>query len=325
MAVRYQKIARHIISCSHTVLSSGHAFALTEILEILDVEEHVEQVLLPDSDSERIRRLGMLAAAIRTEQYKYERRRLTCPISESAMAPGSYIYVHSDSKEIDSMEREYRARLRVTPSILDLLRSLHPIDFEVLCGTLLKRLGCKNVTVTVSKGDDGVDGVAELPLVDRAVTPVRDMTAMQRLVADLSFLVYLQAKRYREDHPVEKSEVHELVGSWSTTVNEFGDGTLANDRRAALVAADYRVADPVLMIFATTSYFRAGAQSRGEAAGVVLLDGEQLAHLMAILGLGIEASGAYSYKTSSRSVSEFLEVAVAPLPGGYPFPPYVSD
>jgi hypothetical protein len=314
---RYSTMAAYIAGESHR-FPVGTAMTVAEMLEAVDHEEYSLQVLV-DRESEQARRLGVLTASIRALIASCNSRRICCPLVESSVAAGSFIYIYGDHEGLDEAERRRRAYLRASSALLEQLRSLDARQFEELCGVILRLIGCRNVTVTRSQGDDGVDAVAELPLVAEGVE-VQSMTPAQRLVHGLSFLVYFQAKRYAADHSVEKEEVHALIGSWDATKKQFSDGTLAAENTQALKKADYRSADPVLLVLGTSSQFTLGAKTRGEDAGVVLLDGEQMVQLLLDLELGVEVDENFESKIILHDVSWDSYNVVAPraaVSGGF--------
>lgn len=300
MAARYAAIAAYIAAEAHR-FPVGMAMTVAEMLEAVDHEEYLLQVLV-DKESERVRRLGSLTQGLRALIASCNLRRICCPLVESSVAEGSFIYIYGDQENLEDAERRRRAYLRASSALLGQLQNLDARQFEELCGVILRLIGCRNVTVTRSQGDDGVDAVAELPLVAEGVK-VQSMTPAQRLVHGLSFLVYFQAKRYAADNAVEKEEVHALIGSWDTTKKQFADGTLSPENTQALKKADYRAADPVLLVLGTSSQFTRGAQTRGEDAGVVLLDGEQMVQLLLDLELGVEVGRNFESKIVLHDVS----------------------
>ena len=60
---------------------------------------------------------------------------------------------------------------------------------RALCGRLLREFGCRDVQVTSYSDDEGIDGVGVLE------------------VSLLSFPVFFQAKRYRQDRAIQPSTV----------------------------------------------------------------------------------------------------------------------
>jgi restriction endonuclease Mrr len=189
---------------------------------------------------------------------------------------------------LSAEQQDSRARHRLLPDMLQALYDLDPREFEVLCGRALSLLGCRNITVTQAQKDDGVDAISELPMLagmrfDKDVS----LPPLYRFAGHISFLVYTQAKRYSEDHKVGQEEVLELEGSWLATRNSYFEGTLAPERAAALKRADYRIADPVLLVLMTTSSFTAGALAKAKSVGIVTIDGEQLSQLLLESSFGI--------------------------------------
>ena len=149
-----------------------------------------------------------------------------------------------------------------------------------------------------------MDAIGELPLSAATVAGERlSDSPFYRVAGHLSFLVYVQAKRYGEGNKVGQEKVQELAGSWQAMKNKYFDGTLQEQLAEALKYADLRAADPVLMMLVTTSFFTRGALDKAAAMGIVTLDREQLAQLLLVSGFGLDPdAGAYALSVISLRV-----------------------
>jgi restriction endonuclease Mrr len=306
--MQYKYIVRLIISRAYD-LTGKSALTVSELLSATGDEAAMEQVLV-DDDTTRLRRLDQLTRALRTELAYYEVRRMRPPLAESTIAPGSFTYSFADDLELEEEIRDLNGRLRMLPQLLSYMHELSPTQFEQLCGLVMIAVGAHHVTVTKSQKDDGVDVIAELP-VDAGldIRPTQTLSPFYRILGSLSFLIYCQAKQYAEDNPVGAEEVQRLEGSWQSVRNAYFEGTLAPDRAKAFAAADYRLADPVLLIMMTTSSYTRGAFEKGKLLGMVLLDGEQLAQLLLEHGFGVIRVHVANYETSLDILVAHLETS----------------
>ena len=306
--MQYKYIAYLIVSRAYN-LTGRSALTVSELLSATGDEAAMEQVLV-DDDTRRLRRLDQLTQALRAELTYYEVRRMRPPLSESIIAPGSFIYSFADDLELEEEIRDLNGRLRMLPQLLSCMHELSPAQFEQLCGLVMVAVGARHVTVTKSQKDDGVDVIAELPIdAGLNIRSTQTLSPFYRILGSLSFLIYCQAKQYAEDNPVGAEEVQRLEGSWQSVRNAYLEGTLAPDRAKAFAAADYRLADPVLLIMMTTSSYTRGALEKGRLLGMILLDGEQLAQLLLEHGFGVVRVHVANYETS-------LDILVAHLETG---------
>lgn len=299
----YESLAALIIEGSYS-LDDGQAMSVQELLERFGSEDHQERVL-QDNDRARAGRLGRLTAAIQTHIAEHAARRIVCPLEESTFAPGSFLFRFADNDALPVDLRGLYARYRLLPAITAALHELTPREFELLCGELLALLECRGITVTQSQKDDGVDAVAEL-----LVAPIRSadmvVTPFQRVAGGLSFLVYLQAKRYSARNKVGQEEVQELAGSWIAMRNAFFDGKLDGKKAAALRKADFRAADPVLLMLVTTSSFTSGARQKSIAVGIITMDGVQIGQLLLASDFGLTATGPTTYHVTVETLRSSL-------------------
>jgi len=300
----YRVFAVRILRLAYT-LNTVEALRLSELVELVGTEQDKERILT-DNDRQRYDRLQRLTDALREAISECDQRRIRPPLKESAIAAGSFVCSFAGRECLTPEQQDSYARHRLLPDMLQALYGLDPREFELLCGKVLSLLGCRNITVTQSQKDDGVDAISELPMLagmlfDQEIS----LPPLYRFAGHISFLVYAQAKRYSEDHKVGQEEVLELEGSWLATRNSYFEGTLAPERATALKRADYRIADPVLLVMMTTSSFTAGALAKSEAVGIVTIDGEQLAQLLLESSFGIRLHEG-SYVTSVAELRDAI-------------------
>lgn len=127
--------------------------------------------------------------------------------------------------------------------LLERILARDPEFFERLVLMLLKGMGYgteeRDIEHTGGTGDGGIDGVISL-----------DQLGLDR--------VYIQAKRYRADLPIQKEAIHSFIGALHLKGANKG-------------------------VFITTSRFTDGARASGtQVRGITLrlIDGEELTHLM---------------------------------------------
>ena len=283
MAVRYAEVARVVVEASYT-LYDDRSFTTSELLERTEHEEYIAYVL--DDDRTRPHRLGQLDRALATLMDDYERRRLLCPISPGQIS-NTFMPALRLSHGLESAERDRRTRLSLVMAVRRELFNLTSTEFELLCREVLRIAGCHGITVTRSSKDDGVDAIAALKM--RVV--LERGSPLYRMAGDVSFFVYLQAKAHEARNAAGPDEVYETQGSWEALRHGYADNTIVPDLRAAMMRADYRSADPVLLILATTSRLTATAISKAADIGMLTLDGEQIAQLLVERGFGVAQSG----------------------------------
>jgi hypothetical protein len=293
----YARIAAQIVVASYE-LTSSEALTIPELLEVCGLDDASEQVLV-DSEGQRLQKLERLTVAIRHELGGCIERRIEAPLRESDIVSGSFVPALSDDVRLPIDVRDRKARLRLTRVLREILQELTPNEFESVCGLLMRDVGCRGITITPSQKDDGVDFTAELPISAAYSLGDGELPLFHRLMGAISFLVFGQAKRYADGNPVGQEAVVELEGAWSAIRNELTDGTIHDDRREALHRADYRAADPVLLLIATTSTLTAGAKKKAASLGVLALDGDQVAQMLLEREIGVEQVGPGDFVTSA--------------------------
>lgn len=136
--------------------------------------------------------------------------------------------------------------------LLAAIRGMSPAAFERLILKLLSKLGYGlNAIRTGGAGDEGLDGVVH-----------HDHLGLDR--------IYIQAKRYGEDNPIGPGKVREFVGAL----------TNAGATKGVLVTSS-RFTQAAL----------AALPQGNNAARIVLIDGDELARLMASFEVGVRTVG----------------------------------
>ncbi|EDN7994990.1 restriction endonuclease, partial [Listeria monocytogenes] len=149
---------------------------------------------------------------------------------------------------IDNMNNE------VSIELLDKIRNSDPYFFEQLVVDLLSRMGYSgeggSAKVTSRSNDGGIDGIINQD-------PLGTST------------VYLQAKRYKEDNKINRSDIQSFYGALASVRADRG-------------------------VFITTSSYTSGAKEFAVNQGIVLIDGIQLTELMLKYKVGVEAENQYT-------------------------------
>jgi restriction system protein len=168
------------------------------------------------------------------------------PLSDEEGSP-----IENDARTPEERAREAFAeiRARVRQELLDTIREMSPTFFERLVLDLLHAMGYggtrEDLQETPASGDGGIDGIISL-----------DRLGLEK--------VYIQAKRYAEDHVVGRPAVQGFFGALA--------GRRANKG-----------------VFITTSSFSREARDFAAQAsdGIVLVSGTRLADLMIDHGVGV--------------------------------------
>jgi restriction endonuclease Mrr len=156
-----------------------------------------------------------------------------------------------------------RAVRSATDETLDKLLALDPTQFELFCGSVLTKMGCR-AEIRGKTGDGGVDFVGhDLPLYLNATRGAR-------------ILVVGQAKRYKKTNLVDVGELRHFVGG---AVHLTSDPFEAMFRRQILA--------PVMYAFWTTSNFHPSARKYARDVGLWYLSGLALAQLADRVGVAV--------------------------------------
>ena len=178
---------------------------------------------------------------------KRERKAKQTSESNNSIANSSI----TPDEAIDMAVQEIKAS--VCAELLEKARSVNPTMFEIIVIELVKRMGYGDENDPMSgirvggSGDGGIDGIVK----------------QDKLGLDM---VYIQAKRYKENNDVGASLVRDFIGSLAIKGAKKG-------------------------IFITTSKFTSQAMKHAEETKeykIILIDGERLVELMYEFGVGVD-------------------------------------
>lgn len=182
-----------------------------------------------------------------------DRTRISTSNEPSAITPTTSV---PETPELDRatpselIERARRTnRAAVEGEVLKKALTLSPTGFEDLVIRLLEAMGygrAGSVERTSATGDAGVDGIIS-----------QDPLGLDR--------IYVQAKRYAEDRPIDRPRIHEFAGALLGKQGDRG-------------------------VFITTSRFTQGAHDEADRinARIELIDGAKLAQLLVVYGVGVQ-------------------------------------
>jgi restriction system protein len=141
----------------------------------------------------------------------------------------------------------------VKNDLLERVRSMDPYDFEIVVLKLLKSMGYGEFVETAKSGDGGIDGIIN-----------QDQLGLEK--------IYIQAKRYAEDHKVREPLIRDFIGAMS--------------------------GDTKKGVFVTTSSFDDSAIKKAKDAHHIirLIDGNTLVDLMYKFNIGVQSKAVYEIK-----------------------------
>lgn len=141
----------------------------------------------------------------------------------------------------------------VKRDLLERVRGMDPYEFEIVVLKLLKSMGYGEFVETSKSGDGGIDGIIN-----------QDQLGLEK--------IYIQAKRYAEDHKIREPLIRDFIGAMS------------GDTRKG--------------IFVTTSFFDDSASKKAKDAHHVirLIDGDALVDFMYKFNIGVQIRGTYEMK-----------------------------
>ena len=159
-------------------------------------------------------------------------------------------------------------------------------QFETLCGKIIELLKVETPVVTKASADQGIDFFGQVPY-GQLMKPSAINAGAEK---QLKIWLVGQAKHYNSTQ-VSTSDIRELVGSVSLAKSKAYAG--ANDPLAGL---QIRNCDPVFYLFFTTGKISRDAHDLLKKAGVVAMDGMQLAVFLADHDTAI-VDGRFDYAT----------------------------
>lgn len=199
--------------------------------------------------------------------------RVTLNSSNDDYVQGS-CFVERDEDEVVAVSKRKRAMLL---RYVDEFEAVDPNDFEWLCGRTLSLFQVEEEFVTRASADQGIDFFGRVP-----VGEILKPTAIDP-GPDQHFKVWLvgQAKHYRATQ-VSTKDIRELVGSVALAKSKVFAG-----KTDPLSSLQMRICDPVVYLFFTTGTVSRDARDLLTKAGVVAMDGLQLAMFLADHGVAI--------------------------------------
>jgi hypothetical protein len=193
--------------------------------------------------------------------------------------------------------------------ILNAIRNLSFGEFEVFSGRILRLLGAGVAQETQQSGDQGIDFFGVI-----SVGELKDLPpGFFRLSHDVGVTIVGQAK-HRPKDTLYPDTVRELVGSMSLARNEtFSKTGIDLFDRIKLTPFG-----PMVALLFTTGQISSGAEALAHEAGLITMDGYQLAVFLADCAVGlVERDGEKVF--SPDAFREWLNVPpVDEMPGDEP-------
>ena len=176
-----------------------------------------------------------------------------------------------------SEEAEAKRRRANCIHLSEALSEVSYDEFEVLCARALTLWNVDKGVHTRRSGDQGIDFFGRMAFGETLTpTPIRPGAEKQ-----MHIWLVGQAKCYSSSR-VSTSEVREFVGSVNLARMKIFSGA-----SNPLEELHMRAYDPVFLLFFTTGSISKNASCLLRRAGVVSMDGQQLAIFMADRGVGI--------------------------------------
>ena len=201
--------------------------------------------------------------------------RVTLNSTNDDYVQGSCFVEPVDDATIAHAKRKRAKLLRY----VDEFEAINPNEFERLCGRTLSLFQVEEEFVTRSSADQGIDFFGRVP-VGEILKP-----AVIEPGPDQFFKVWLvgQAKHYQATQ-VSTKDIRELVGSVALAKSKVFAG-----KTDPLSSLEMRICDPVVYLFFSTGTITRDARDLLTKAGVVAMDGLQLAMFLADHGVGLES------------------------------------
>lgn len=158
----------------------------------------------------------------------------------------------------------------------EVLRSITPLQLEILCGRLMSLFGVENPVVTRAAADEGIDFYGRLKL-ESLLYPRDILPTIQK---QLSVWLVGQAKHYQKVQSGTE-ELRSLAGSVL-----LGRQGAFGSKESPLAGLDIRPFDPVFAMFVTTGSMSTNAWRLLLRSGVIGVDGSMLAAFLADRGVG---------------------------------------
>jgi hypothetical protein len=195
-----------------------------------------------------------------------------CPTSDDHIQGSCFISPLCSEQE--AQERNLRSNKK---HYTEAFSTLTNDEFEVLCSRVLSLWKVEREFVSRRSADQGVDFFGRVPFGEVLKASLIGNGAERQL----KIWLVGQAKNYHASQ-VSTKEIRELVGS----VNLARSKTYARSKDP-LADLEMRTCDPVFFLFFTTGSISKDAFNLLSKAGIVAMDGDQLAVFLADHGVGL--------------------------------------
>jgi restriction endonuclease Mrr len=288
------QIARRAFSATDAFPNQSGA-ELRDLIQTFCDDEDASWVFDEGKDAVRFR---SVRAQLNKVIARFEERRIVPPLRVAGESTTFYRFAVVPDPGEDPATADRRQRYSLHYAMLDALRSIEPGDFESLCARILRQIGCSSVYTTRGSQDYGVDFFGRMPIAAVAAHGPPALSPVTRVLGGLSMFLFGQAKRYGERNVVSDEEVKLLEATLRDIRRARWDRELHPDIERGVEHVGWRAADPILLVFATTSSYTRRALEFARREGMATLDGDQLSQLLLDAGLGIELSADGAWITS---------------------------
>ena len=208
--------------------------------------------------------------------------------ANDAFLQGSCFVEPSNTSEVADAKRRRSNNVHY----LEAFGTLSNIQFEKLCARIIGLWRVEKEFYTRASADQGIDFFGQMPFGElihpSAIGPGAEKQMKVWLVG--------QAKNYNASQ-VSTKDIRELVGSVNLAKSKAYAGS-----KDPLAQLQMRSCDPVFFLFFTTGDISRDARDLLQKAGVVAMDGNQLAIFLADNGIGVDENGIFC-------IDEFLNWA----------------
>lgn len=194
--------------------------------------------------------------------------------SSEYMLQGAAYIEPRDTADVKTAKKR-RARLY---EYVNAFEKLTPVEFEALCSGVLTLFGIEEPTLTRSAVDQGIDFFGKLRLEGRLLSKTT-FTSVER-----QLIVWMlgQAKHYKKNR-ISTIQVRELVGAV-----ELAKSHAFGSDEDQYIELRLRPCDPIFYLFFTTGVFSSYSWKLIERSGVIGMDGEMLAAVLADEEVGLK-------------------------------------
>lgn len=166
----------------------------------------------------------------------------------------------------------------------EVFKGICNLGFEKLCARIIGLWEVESEFCTRASADQGIDFFGRIP-VGELIRPSAIGPGAER---QLKVWCVGQAKNYNATQ-VSTKDIRELVGSINLARSKAYAGS-----KDPLAQLQMRACDPVFFLFFTTGSISRDARDLLQKAGVVAMDGNQLAMFLADNSVGLDENGVFS-------------------------------